>query len=691
MKRIFNIILFLTATVLYTKAQTYISSFDHAVDWKIYASYHNPTKAVKTDSRIFTIANGNLFSYDTQDTRVESYDKSNALSDFGIRDIAYAKGTKQLVVLYDNCNIDLLGMNSTNWNMPELKNKSISDKTFNEMRVFSDEAAICLNSGLVVIDLKKKNFKNFYSFSSNVKNAVIYNDTIYVKTASGIYVGDRADNLLDASNWKRQDDCQMQFGLSAEEDSVLTATLDKVKNIVIDSPVRNNAYNLKMIDERLLMTGGGFLYNPYREIPGTISKYENDRWTTFDEAGPMEAVGNGKYINVTSIVQDPADNEHHWAATMGSGLYEFKNYKMVNNYSIDNSPLTSILPDNKNAKSYVRISGLAYDNDNNLWMCNNECDTIVRILKKNGRWTSYYYEEIAGYPTFDNIYFDKRGWAWIQQRRTTSNGHIAGILVVNTNGTIDTQKDDKKKFITSFTNQDGISYTPNLYYCMTEDVNGEMWIGTSEGVFISYEPSMVFDSNFSLSQVKVPRDDGSKLADYLLSGVSVQCIAIDGGNRKWIGTIGNGVYLISPDGLEIIEHFTAENSPLLNNSVNNIAINGETGEVFFATTAGLCSYQGDATDPEETMKSSNLKVWPNPVKPEYTGKVHIKGLMFNSDVKIVSASGKLVAEGTSIGGEFSWDCCYSTGKRVNSGIYYALCTDEEGNKGAVAKFLIVSR
>ena len=187
----------------------------------------------------------------------------------------------------------------------------------------------------------------------------------------------------------------------------------------------------------------------------------------------------------------------------------------------------------------------------------------------------------------------------------------------------------------------------------------------------------------------MPRNDGSGLGDYLLNEVPVKCIAIDGGNRKWIGTANGGVYLISADGLETIHHFTAENSPLISNEINDIAINGETGEVFIATAKGLCSFQGDATDPAASMKSDNLKVFPNPVRPEYQGDVHVTGLMYNSNVKIVSAAGKLVTEGTSVGGEFSWDCCYKTGKRVASGIYYALCTDEEGNDGAVAKILII--
>ena len=230
--------------------------------------------------------------------------------------------------------------------------------------------------------------------------------------------------------------------------------------------------------------------------------------------------------------------------------------------------------------------------------------------------------------------------------------------------------------------------TSNVY-CITEALDGSMWIGTNYGLFVSEEPSKAFDNDFHLSQIKVPRNDGSNLADYLLNGVSVKCVAIDGGNRKWIGTLDDGVYLISADGTETIERFTTENSPLISDEINDIAINGETGEVFIATSKGLCSYRGDATDPATSMISGNLKVFPNPVRPEYQGKVHITGLMSNSNVKIVSVAGKLVAEGTSIGGEFSWDCCMQNGRRVGSGIYYALCTDKDGKKGAVAKILIV--
>jgi len=391
---------------------------------------------------------------------------------------------------------------------------------------------------------------------------------------------------------------------------------------------------------------------------------------------------------VTDVVQDPNNPEHHWLGTMRSGIYKFEDYKLKKHYGHDNSPLISILPESSHPEYYTRVTGLAFDGGGNLWMCNNECDTIVRILTKEGKWLAYYYEKIKGYPTFDHTYFDKRGWAWINSRRMTDISE-AGVLIVNTNGTINTQSDDTYKFIPTIINQDEISYSIVQFFAMQEDLNGQMWLGTSSGVFVAENPENVFSSDYRFTQIKIARNDGSGLADYLLNGVWATCITIDGANRKWIGTGGSGVYLISADGQEEIHHFTTDDSPLISNNINDIKIDGETGEVFFATDAGLCSYISDAVDPEESLSSSNIKVYPNPIRPESRRLVRVTGLAFNTNVKIANAAGRMVYEGTSNGGEFTWNCKTSGGKDVASGVYYILATDKDGNKGANAKVLIL--
>lgn len=684
LKKRINIILLVASFLMAASV-----SAAHADDeWKVYASYHNATKAVKADSRIFVLANGNLFSYDSEDNSVCTYDKTNLLSDIDIYDIGYSASTKQLVVLYANGNIDLIGMNGVVWNLPDMKKKSLSDKTLNELKIVNTHAFISLNSGLVHIDLAKRYFVNLYTFDTKVSNANMQGDKLYVKTSSGIMEGDVTANLSNKGNWKTLSAAPVAFGLTQAEKDEAASMLEKVDGININSPIRNISYKLNMQGERLLVAGGAFSYSGV-SYPGTAMVYESGKWAAFDEEKAIELVGAKTYYNVTDVVQDPDDPAHHWLGTMRSGIYEFRDLQLVNHYTFDNSPLKSILPNSASPQNFVRVTALNYDGSGNLWMCNNECDTIVRILKKDGKWKSLYISSIAGKPTFDHTVFDRRGWAWMVCRRTTNQKGASGFAIINANGTIDNTADDHYKYLSTIVNQNGERYTPDLCYCVTEDLNGAIWLGCTQGIFMSSAPDQVFETGFTMTQPIVPRNDGSGLGDYLLNGVPVKCIAVDGGNRKWIGTLSNGIYLISADGMETIEHFTEANSPLISDEINDIAINGSTGEVFIATAKGLCSFQGDATDPAASLKSDNLKVFPNPVRPEYNGNVHITGLMSNSVVKIVSASGNLVTEGTSIGGEYSWNCCYATGKRVASGIYYALCTDEEGKENACAKILVI--
>jgi hypothetical protein len=193
----------------------------------------------------------------------------------------------------------------------------------------------------------------------------------------------------------------------------------------------------------------------------------------------------------------------------------------------------------------------------------------------------------------------------------------------------------------------------------------------------------------TVTQVKVPRNDGTDYADYLLSDVVTNCIAIDGAGRKWFGTKGAGVYLISADNMTQIYHFTEENSPLLSDVIESIAIDNTTGEVFFGTEYGLCSFVSNAVEPNTEMTEDNVWAYPNPVNPSYTGPITITGLTYNADVKIVSANGLLINEGRSNGGTFTWDGCDKNGERVSSGIYMVITATSDGKKGTVCKIAII--
>ena len=225
-------------------------------------------------------------------------------------------------------------------------------------------------------------------------------------------------------------------------------------------------------------------------------------------------------------------------------------------------------------------------------------------------------------------------------------------------------------------------------YSLLADQSGNLWIGTDGGPLMLTAEAIASGSS-TFVQVKVPRNDGTNLADYLLSNVYITSICIDGAGRKWFGTSGNGVYLISADNLQQIEHFTTSNSALLSNIIESVSVNDRTGEVFFGTANGLCSYIGDATEPAEEMTKDSVYAYPNPVEPGYTGLITVVGLTLNADIKIVGPAGTLVKSGRSNGGTFTWDGTDLHGNPVASGIYMVETATADGKKGTVCKIGVI--
>jgi hypothetical protein len=459
--------------------------------------------------------------------------------------------------------------------------------------------------------------------------------------------------------------------------------------VIPNSPIRNYFSDIQYTDyNKLLVAGGALSYYGKTYYEGTVMSYQDGLWTNFSEDSISKKTGT-PYINITSVAEDPNDRNHHFASSADGGLYEYRNGVFQKLYNCDNSPISSIYPNNANLRlRYNRLTGAKYDAKGNLWMFNNLVDTVVRVLTPDMKWKSFYLESVKEYPTFDHYIFDSRGWVWMTHRRWAGT-YSAGIACLNYNGTLDNKADDKFTFCTTFTNQNGTTTTISLLYNAVFDQNDQLWIATDQGVFVLEKPSNIFSSSVTFRQPLVPRNDGTNYADYLLEGVAVRTIVVDGANRKWIGTDNNGLYLVSEDGTEILEHFTMENSSLLSDCILSLAISPVDGLLMIGTDLGLVSYRADATPPAETLSESNIKVFPNPVRPEYEGKIRVTGFVKDSDVKITTATGMVVTQGTSLGGTFVWDGCDSQGKRVATGVYYVVGSDSEGKNGVVAKVLVV--
>lgn len=358
---------------------------------------------------------------------------------------------------------------------------------------------------------------------------------------------------------------------------------------------------------------------------------------------------------------------------------------MIAYYNKDNSILQSAIDKGRELdNNYVLTYGLSYDKEGNLWILNSQTkkENLIR-LSKDGQMTSFSKDALmengVGLNNLSQMHLDSHNLLWF----CNDDWRKPGLFCYD-------PKTDKLNTYTRFVNDDGANVELTAVHCWTEDMEGNIWIGTTAGPLMLQRSQMSDQDNYHFTQVKVPRNDGSNLADYLLAGIDITSIAIDGGGRKWIGTKGNGVYLISADNMTQVQHFLTSNSGLLSNNLYSISINNTTGEVFFATDKGLCSYMSDATKAEETTNDDAVYAYPNPVKPGYTGPITIVGLTLNANVKIVTTNGVLVAEGTSNGGTFVWDGKDKMGKRVASGIYMVLSADENGDKGTVCKVAIIN-
>jgi ligand-binding sensor domain-containing protein len=272
--------------------------------------------------------------------------------------------------------------------------------------------------------------------------------------------------------------------------------------------------------------------------------------------------------------------------------------------------------------------------------------------------------------------FDKEGRLWMCQR-------AGNIIVYEPGENLDAPQAGTN--VVSLGTGSGNGGLPNNnVWCMAEDKNGDMWVGTDEGIGVFYCASNVLSqtNRCDADRIKVERDG---FIGYLFATEIVKAIAVDGANRKWVGTT-NGVWLITDDGKTELLRFTKDNSPLPSNFITDIRINQQTGEVFIGTENGLVSYMGDATLGEAT-KGTAL-VYPNPVKSSYQGVIAIKGLVDNAYVKITDVSGTLVFQGRANGGQMVWDGNGYNGVRVKTGVYMVYAATDLGKERNVAKIVL---
>lgn len=664
--------------------------------WEIYTSYNDITEIEPTGNLVFALASNGLFSYHIKDGSVTTYDKANTLSDFDINHIAWNKTTKKLVITYTNGNIDLLDANGNVVNVPDLYLKSMTDnKQINHINISGANVYLSLSFGIIKLDTKEGKILDAYKLGFNVNYSYIEDNCLYAASKeAGLYKGVLKNNLLDNNNWEKAGNFKEQtmnstnvydttnkYWWTVKEGKLTYYTLntDKEKiyqteGIIPDGPASNNFYRLYINKNKLYAVAGAWSQEKDCNNMGEVHVWNGEKWEEFEQ--PSDASLGHLYRDLLCLDFDPS-KEGHIMVGSKAGLYEFQDGKFIKCYNKDNtSVITSPLGNN-----YTIISSVKYDATGKLWLLNSLGDnSILSFDQTTQEWKHYPHSEIGSndrYNLTGLIIGKNNGNIWFVNNYYEKNR----LYKYNYN------TDELTMYGPTFTNEDGRDITPIYVHCLAEDRNGNIWIGTTSGpLYLSM--SDIKNGNNIFTQHKIPRNDNTNYADYLLDNSNIRCIAVDGANQKWFGT-DNGVYLVSDDCNTQIYHFDTDNSPLISNIVYSIAVNNNTGKVYFATDKGLCSFNNGIVGSNSEMIKDNVYAYPNPVKPDYTGKINIVGLSFNANIKIVSTNGTLINEGRSAGGSYSWDGCDLNGKKVASGIYMVETATESGEKGIVCKIAII--
>ncbi|MDR1683253.1 MAG: hypothetical protein LBS25_07710 [Candidatus Symbiothrix sp.] len=761
--------------------------------WKTYGAYHYASQVVETPHAVYAVYQsgypdnnryaswdqiGSLFSYSTDDLRVQTYSLEDGLNDRSIRFLNYSPEANALLLVYDNNNMDIfLGKH----NVYNLSGEMDNGKIINSVDIRGKLAYLSINSGVTIVDLEKKEIRETYNLGANTTATCEWGDYLLASTADGVYRALKntdSSKLVDKANWEKitlpsvnnrnisklavfqdylivvdnagvwaistngsakqlfegwsrqitvdrnrlivtaysriyifpnvnqrktivVDQNIRSIASSQEGEDVLwvawgnkglwklkTKDVDTsgkmdfeptISNLKMNSPLINASFNVKFDQNKLLLTAGN-RESDRNHVFGTFMVYESGKWMNLNK----DTVAPGlRSLDFMSVAVDPTDTHHYFVSSWGEGVYEFRDTTFLHLHSYDNSTLQTI---NEHYKPdhYVRTDGMAFDRNNNLFVVNVKNGLNV-LSAKDKKWYLCRNDQLAA-GQINHLIVTRDNKKWLNVYRGT-DANPSCIYVFDDQNTADNLQDGIEGTWYSgrlFTDQQGRKVEERAYLCIAEDLTGTVWVGTDNGL-IYFTSAEQLDKNECNRIVNVDKYDKGH---YPLEGQKITTIAIDGANRKWVGTQGSGIFVVDQSSGDVrFDQFTRSNSSLLSDNINSIAIDNQTGEVFIATDKGLCSYMGEAIDGRPDY--SQAQAYPNPVDLRRHNRVAITGLMQNSIVKITDLAGNRIHEAQAFGGQYVWNCTGMNGEWVKAGIYLVFATLSDGSLGVVTKIMIM--
>lgn len=534
----------------------------------------------------------------------------------------------------------------------------LQDDDTSLLYVFSDDFSKweVLDSSYVKVR-SLRSFKDSLSLVSLVSYPRVYNfDKQLVLTDSISYGPFSATDVSidhDGSYWI----ADKQLGLVRSPE---------VTSFAPNGPFFNNVFNIEAVGNHIWMASGGFAADGNNtNFPALGYHFYDGYWTSFGDPASRDWV---------AARPNPNNSDECFFASWGDGIAKVdRNKGIVEKWDQYNSLLDSEIE----GAPYCRIGQMDFDSYGNMWIINSvKYHERLAVYTRTGEWIDYDFGDQQDETIYDLV-LTKYGHKWIVIRRGNQK-----LAVFSDAGTLEDKSDDQ---VRKFNPVDAEGTSFSKIGAIAEDRNGAIWIGTNQGVLVYYSPEYIFDDFDMRGQRVITEISGEP--QYLLEADLVTAIAIDGANRKWFGTENSGVFLMSEDATEEILHFNQENSPLLSNTINDIAIT-QDGEVFFGTSKGLISYREQATFGQDDY--SDVYAFPNPVTPDYDGDITITGLVTDVNIKITDLAGHLVYEDKALGGQAVWNGQSFSGDRVQTGVYLVFCSNDDGSKTLVTKILFIN-
>nr|HPH47715.1 two-component regulator propeller domain-containing protein [Chryseolinea sp.] len=603
---------------------------------------------------IYGAAENGVMVFSLKDNSLTGYSKLDGLSSTGITYISADPITKKVLIAYEDGNLDIL-LGNIITNFDRLKNsETISgSKRINHITFQNSYAYLSTDYGVVVFDINKQEVKEAWrdlgdsGGTIKIFQSTFLNDSIFLATEAGVLAGKLNDNLLDFNKWTRFDTgvfggsiqsvaanqskvyaainssgiyhftgadwVQESFlqgipfhSLNASANDILIATttelwelsnsntLTQIVSTSISSPymaLEGGTGKLWVGDEEhglVSNTTGSFAsYLPNGPVNTETSRLKyhaktmlgvgdghSSTYVPLNKNSAYDLLYAGIWSIQSSSMKDLTDidfssnDEFTFTSSFGYGVESRNSQGAIVRYDESNSPLINLNPPGR----FVNITAIEFSPEG-LWVANYGASTPLHLLKSDNTWVSFSFASIASrYPT--ELAIDVYDQVWM----LANPNQGGGIVVFN-------KEENTSAYLTDVAGSGGLP-SKNVH-SIAMDRDGYVWVGTDIGVAYFVDLSRLFTSG--VNAIKPIFENR-----FLLKDDKVTAIAVDGGNRKWMGT-ERGVWLFNPSGETLIHNFTAENSPLLSNVIRSIEIDDKTGEVFISTDKGVISYRYDAT------------------------------------------------------------------------------------------------